>query len=1338
MKKNKNLSRYLGLLSLLGMMSSSHVLAASLDFSALDKSDFRSGTYGSGVHQYYWSSSGDKPILQLNAFDESTQGSRHGLWLEDKGSFTIDFTHPVSNLQLAFPEFEVDEGKQHEHLTLKVTNANGQVLNLNQSKYIAHQGSNVISDGTHEWTAHKDASSAAEKDLHGMIHFDLSSEQVDKIEVEFDTYKASLRLVEPSWTEHLDYGDAPSSYGVAGHILPNNVTHYLGNNKPDTDSASQASADADSDGSDEDGVTLPLLLKGKATNIPVKTNGANGYLQAWVDWNRDGDFADSHEKIASNVKDTDNDGLVNLYVNVPTSATAGDSFARFRWSSQHNLGHTGKANNGEVEDYKVKISTPPAGFSGSCTSDGDIWYNSPTKLYTYNLFTKKETLKTSLAKVYGDIALGKQGKLYGVTYGNSGKTLDEIDPNTGKTLSVLTHLPNTGSNALSVDEFGWLYIGSNSDSKVYRFLPNVSTELELWIDMQKHGQTGSSSGDFIMIDGEAFVAWNTTVTTSNGHTTTATMTSKILKISNLGSNNEITPNSSVTHLGDMPSSTWGLTGNVAGKLYGVASNKALYEIKLSPFAAHKVGDLGDLPYGATSITEQTGTICQSYDYSDAPSSYGTPRHALTNNLRLGHLPPSADSAAKPSVNADAEGAEEDGAIFPALTAGTNISIPVKVSGSGGYLQAWVDWNKDGDFADSYEQVATNAQDSDNNGTININLSVPTGATVGTSYSRLRWSTQSNLNATTEATDGEVEDYKVQLKQPIDSDNDGLLDTKEAELGTNPNNPDTDGDGLKDGAEVNTHQTNPKKADTDGDGLSDGDEINTHQTDPKKADTDSDGLNDGVEVNTHQTDPKKADSDGDGLSDGDEVNTHQTNPKKADTDSDGLNDGAEINTHQTDPNKTDSDSDGLNDGSEVNNHKTNPKKADSDNDGLNDGDEVNTHKTHPNNYDSDEDSISDYAEVIHAKSNPLSMDSDGDGLLDTIEIGSKHNQPKDSDGDQVFDINDIDDDNDTVLTKYELPPSLNTDNDDKYNYLDTDDDNDGKLTKDETPDPNGDGNPADAIDMDSDSIPNYLDADENAFVLLNVKAILQGAYDKQEKLMRDALRLNNFIPINQPYSQQRGTLVYNGTESTTAQVLSSTGNNAIVDWVMVELRDNNDPTQIKAQLAALIQRDGDIVMSDSANPNLRFNPVEAGHYYVALRHRNHLGVMTAQPVYLSTIATTLDFSSIQTEFYGDHAQYQNSTQSMLWTGDSNHDNRLIALGRSNDNGLIVSHILTHPNNKLANLSFVDAGYHDYDINLDGYIIAAGANNDLNSIIGNIRLYPLNTTHSANYIINGTLP
>ncbi|MCB0811724.1 MAG: hypothetical protein KDB87_00895, partial [Flavobacteriales bacterium] len=57
----------------------------------------------------------------------------------------------------------------------------------------------------------------------------------------------------------------------------------------------------------------------------------------------------------------------------------------------------------------------------------------------------------------------------------------------------------------------------------------------------------------------------------------------------------------------------------------------------------------------------------------------------------------------------------------------------------------------------------------------------------------------------------------------------------------------------------------------------------------------------------------------------------------------------------------------------------------------------------------------------------------------------------------------------------------------------------------------------------------------------------------------------------------------GNESTTAGVLAATGNDAIVDWVVLELRDANDPTTVVNTRSALLQRDGDIVDTDGSSP-----------------------------------------------------------------------------------------------------------------------------------------------------------
>lgn len=162
----------------------------------------------------------------------------------------------------------------------------------------------------------------------------------------------------------------------------------------------------------------------------------------------------------------------------------------------------------------------------------------------------------------------------------------------------------------------------------------------------------------------------------------------------------------------------------------------------------------------------------------------------------------------------------------------------------------------------------------------------------------------------------------------DKDHDGLTRGEELALGTDPNNPDTDGDGLNDGIEVKQYSTDPRKADTDGDGLSDGDEILKYKTNPLKADTDGDGLSDGDEVLKFKTDPLNPDTDGDGLKDGDEIMKYKTDPLKADTDGDGLKDGDEVMKYKTDPLKVDTDGGSVGDGVEVN-RGTNPLDASDD-------------------------------------------------------------------------------------------------------------------------------------------------------------------------------------------------------------------------------------------------------------------------------------------------------------------------------------------------------------------------------------------------------------------------
>ncbi|MEM1326314.1 MAG: alpha-amylase family glycosyl hydrolase [Bacteroidota bacterium] len=130
--------------------------------------------------------------------------------------------------------------------------------------------------------------------------------------------------------------------------------------------------------------------------------------------------------------------------------------------------------------------------------------------------------------------------------------------------------------------------------------------------------------------------------------------------------------------------------------------------------------------------------------------------------------------------------------------------------------------------------------------------------------------------------------------------------------------------------------------------------------------------------------------------------------------------------------------------------------------------------------------------------------------------------------------------------------------------------------------------------------------------LQIKIGLEGAYDGL--LMRDDLRAQ--VPVNEPFTAlpNFAHVGQGGGESILSEALTTTGDDAIVDWVFVELRSPTDMTQVIATRSALLQKDGDVVDVDGVSP-LTFN-VLSGNYFVSVRHRDHLGLMTGVVVNLS--------------------------------------------------------------------------------------------------------------------------
>lgn len=172
----------------------------------------------------------------------------------------------------------------------------------------------------------------------------------------------------------------------------------------------------------------------------------------------------------------------------------------------------------------------------------------------------------------------------------------------------------------------------------------------------------------------------------------------------------------------------------------------------------------------------------------------------------------------------------------------------------------------------------------------------------------------------------------------DPDSDGLTNSQEAELGTDPNLADSDDDGINDSEEVNTYGSDPLNLDSDGDLLYDGGEL-VRGTDVLGTDSDGDGLTDGNEEYIVGTDPADPDSDGDGVNDGQEVEAG-TDPLEADDAADSGDEPDPEPTAAADAGggNLDPDGDGLTNDREAA-AGTDPNDGDSDDDGVNDSNEV---------------------------------------------------------------------------------------------------------------------------------------------------------------------------------------------------------------------------------------------------------------------------------------------------------------------------------------------------------------------------------------------------------------
>lgn len=256
-----------------------------------------------------------------------------------------------------------------------------------------------------------------------------------------------------------------------------------------------------------------------------------------------------------------------------------------------------------------------------------------------------------------------------------------------------------------------------------------------------------------------------------------------------------------------------------------------------------------------------------------------------------------------------------------------------------------------------------------------------------------------------------------------------------------------------------------------------------------------------------------------------------------------------------------------------------------------------------------------------------------------------------------------------------------------------------------------------------------------------------------RLMRDDLRRNplngkNYIPLTDPYQT-----VINGVNLSAANahvgigsspeyctitdsvtVLGLAGANAIVDWVFVEIRSSADVKNVIATRSGLLQRDGDIVDVDGVS-DLNFPDLTANEFYVAVRHRNHLGVMSQ----LVTGASLIDFTNKETlvyDFGNTNPMFDYSGKALcgkhfgvnaLWAGDFNADCVVKCDRPANDLNILMS----------ENLAFsVEGGtqakgYLQGDFDMNGYISFEHKYSDIEYLMGQIKSFDLNTASLANF-------
>ena len=287
------------------------------------------------------------------------------------------------------------------------------------------------------------------------------------------------------------------------------------------------------------------------------------------------------------------------------------------------------------------------------------------------------------------------------------------------------------------------------------------------------------------------------------------------------------------------------------------------------------------------------------------------------------------------------------------------------------------------------------------------------------------------------------------------------------------------------------------------------------------------------------------------------------------------------------------------------------------------------------------------------------------------------------------------------------------------------------------------------------------------ICFSIRALLQGALlnNGGGTLMRDNLRKSpftslNYIPSSDPYStaayNTKFIRVLDGLNVSLQTISNPTilfadqtnaGDN-IVDWVFVELRSKSNNKTVISTRSVLVQRDGDFVDVDGSTC-IKFPSTPADDYYVVVRHRNHLGVMTRNPISVSVLTGggIVDFTdSITTpEFnfgrtypgatsynFGGLSQVTVNGKRAIWYGNSTVDRRIKYTSPNDDVYSVYNDVFNFPNNLSKTYNYNSTiGYFNGDIDMNSKVKYTSPSDDVYYIFNQLQNYPLNTSKTYNF-------